>query len=62
MIAADTIMAMPMMTDATSTASAVFWSCSISLMIENGASFVMTQNVTEKTTMPRPARFRVSSM
>jgi hypothetical protein len=55
MIAADTIIAIPMMTEATSTASAVFWSCSISLTMEKGAILVMIQNVAVNTPMPSAA-------
>src|SRR5215831_15178674 len=45
----------PMITPAMMIASAVFWSSSISLRTENGATFVMIQNAAANTARPMPA-------
>ena len=44
--------ATPRITEAITIASAVFWSSSISLRTEKGESLAMSQNASEKKTMP----------
>src|SRR6266571_6772750 len=57
--AADTISAMPMITEPMMIASEVFWSSSISFRIENGETLTMIQNANAKKINPTTVKTTV---